>query len=114
LANQTKSKGFYAREGGVFVLKEVTVSQAEIEVGGFAFTVTYIPTATSGCWFTIHDVCEVWGAVAIELSGEVVAWRCPPKDEYRKRIEDAIKQEFGIPVKEGGDGHDKTTTSPGG
>ncbi|MDD4986195.1 MAG: hypothetical protein PHQ43_10495 [Dehalococcoidales bacterium] len=52
--------------------KEVTVEQAEIEVAGSKFTVTYIPTATSGCWYTIHDACEIWGAVAIDLNGEVV------------------------------------------
>jgi hypothetical protein len=39
--------------------KEVTVLQAEIEVAGSRFTVTHIPTATSGGWYTIHDACEV-------------------------------------------------------
>jgi len=52
--------------------KEVTVKQAEIEVAGARFTVTHIPTATSGCWFTIHDACEIWGAVAIDLNGQVI------------------------------------------
>jgi len=39
--------------------QEVTVLQAEIEVAGPLFTVTHIPTATSGGWYTIHDACEV-------------------------------------------------------
>jgi len=76
---------------------EITVRQEEIEVGGRHFTVTHIPTATSGSWFTVHDVCEVWGAVAIDdLSGEVIGWRNPP-DELQAEIEAAIKKAFGIP-----------------
>ena len=89
--------------------KEVTVEQAEIEVAGSKFIVTYIPTATSGCWYTIHDACEIWGAVAIDLNGEVVGWRNPPKEEFRQLIEDAIKKEFGLPELEGGEENDKTT-----
>ena len=92
--------------------KEVTVEQAEIEVAGSRFTVTHIPTATSGCWYTVHDACEIWGAVAIDLNGEVIGWRCPPKEEFRKPIEEAIKKEFGLPELEGGEENDKTTTSP--
>jgi len=109
------SKGYlcliFALEGGDIVPKEVTVEQAEIKVAGSRFIVTYIPTATSGCWYTIHDACEIWGAVAIDLNGEVVGWRNPPKEEFRKSIEEAIKKEFGLP-EEGGDGDDKTTISP--
>lgn len=78
-------------------MTEVTVRQEEIEVKGRHFTVTHIPTATSGSWFTVHDVCEVWGAVAIDdLSGEVIGWRNPP-DELQAEIEAAIKKAFGIP-----------------
>ena len=91
--------------------KKVTVEQAEIEVAGSKFIVTYIPTATSGCWYTIHDACEIWGAVAIDLNGEVVGWRNPPKEEFKKLIEEAIKKEFGLPELEGGGENDKTTAS---
>jgi hypothetical protein len=57
--------------------------------------VTHIPPATSGGWFTIHDAGEVWGAVAIDLNGEVSGWRNPPEEEFRQPIEEAIKKEFG-------------------
>ena len=76
---------------------EITVRQEEIQVGEHHFTVTHIPTATSGCWFTIHDACEIWVAVAIDLDGTIVGWRNPPKEEFRPQIEAAIKQAFGIP-----------------
>ena len=80
-------------------MAEVTVRQEEIEVEGNHFTVTHIPTATSGSWYTVHDVCEVWGAVAIDdLSGEVIGWRCPPA-KLQTEIEEAVKNAFGIPVK---------------
>jgi len=49
-----------------------------------------------GSWFTIHDVCEVWAAVAIDLDGTVIGWRNPP-DEKQAAIEEAIKKAFGIP-----------------
>jgi len=78
-------------------VKEVTVKQAEIEVQGHTYTVTHIPTATSGCWYTIHDLFEVWGAVAIDLDGSIVGWRNPPGEEIRPQIEEAIKKAFGIP-----------------
>lgn len=78
-------------------MKEVTVKQAEIEVQGHTYTVTHIPTATSGCWYTIHDLFEVWGAVAIDLDGSIVGWRNPPGEEIRPQIEEAIKKAFGIP-----------------
>ena len=79
-------------------MPKVTVRQEEIEVEGNHFTVTHIPTATSGSWFTVHDACEVWGAVAIDdLSGEVVGWRNPPDEEHRVPIEEAIKKAFDIP-----------------
>ena len=80
-------------------MAEITVRQEQIEVEGHRFTVTHIPTATSGSWFTIHDACEVWGAVAVDdFSGEVLGWRSPPKEEYRQRIEAAVKKAFDIPV----------------
>lgn len=87
-------------------MAEVTVRQEEIKVAGRHFTVTHIPTATSGSWFTVHDACEIWGAVAIDdLSGEVIGWRNPPTDipntkpgTFRRSIESAIKTAFGIPV----------------
>ena len=79
-------------------MPEVKVRQEEIEVEGNHFTVTHIPTATSGSWFTVHDVCEVWGAVAIDdLSGEVIGWRNPPA-KLQAEIEAAIKKAFGIPI----------------
>ena len=79
-------------------MAEVTVRQEEIEVEGKRFTVTHIPTATSGSWFTVHDACEVWGAVAIDdLSGEVIGWRNPPS-KLQAEIEAAVKKAFGIPV----------------
>jgi hypothetical protein len=78
-------------------MKDVVVKQAEIEVNGNKFTVTRIPTATSGSWFTIHDAFEIWGAVAIDdSSGETVGWRNPP-DKFRTEIENAIKKAFDIP-----------------
>lgn len=78
-------------------MTEITVRQEEIEVEGRHFTVTHIPTATSGSWFTVHDVCEVWAAVAIDLDGTVIGWRNPPDETHRAGIEEAIKKAFGIP-----------------
>jgi len=78
------------------VLTETTLKQAEIDIEGQRFTVTAIPTATSGQWFTIHDACEVWAAVAIDLDGSVVSWRNPPEDRLRPQIEDAIKTAFDL------------------
>ena len=80
------------------MLKEVVMRQAEIEVDGRQFTVTEVPTATSGQWFTIQDPCEVWAAVAIDLDGEVVGWRNPPEERYRAGIEKAIKEAFELTV----------------
>jgi len=80
------------------MVKEITVDQAEIEVAGHKYTVTHIPTATSGCWYTIHDAFEVWAAVAIDLDGSVVGWRNPPEEKYRADIEEAIKKAFDIPL----------------
>jgi hypothetical protein len=40
-------------------MAQITVRQETIEIGGVRFTVTHIPTATSGSWFTVHDACEV-------------------------------------------------------
>lgn len=81
-------------------MSEIKVRQEKIEVADKSFIVTHIPTATSGSWFTIHDACEVWAAVAIDLDGTVVGWRNPPGKEHRAAIEEAIKKAFGIP--EGG------------
>ena len=81
-------------------MAQITVRQETIEIGEVRFTVTHIPTATSGSWFTVHDACEVWGAVAIDdLDGIVVGWRNAPGEEIRAQVEDAIKKAFGIPVK---------------
>jgi len=80
------------------MLKEVVMRQAEIEVDGRQFTVTEVPTATSGQWFTIQDPCEVWAAVAIDLNGEVVGWRNPPEERYQAGIEKAIKEAFELTV----------------
>ncbi len=85
--------------------RERVVNQGEIEVYGRQFTVTHIPTATSGSWFTVHDACEVWGAVAIDdFSGDVLGWRNPPADipdtkpgAFREAVEKAIKAAFDIP-----------------
>ena len=77
-------------------IKKVEFGQAEIAVNEKKLTVTYIPTATSGCWYTIHDAFEVWGAVAIDMDGSIVGWRNPPKEEWQKPIEDAIIKAFGI------------------
>jgi hypothetical protein len=78
-------------------MPEITVHQEEIEVEGKKFFVTHIPTATSGCWYTIHDLFEVWATVAIDLDGSIVGWRNPPDDAHRPVIEEAIKKVFGIP-----------------
>ena len=74
-------------------MKEITVEQAEVEVQGRTYTVTHIPTATSGCWYVVHDAFEIWGAVAMDLDGRIVGWRNPPKP-YKKEIEEAIKKAF--------------------
>ena len=88
------------------MLREQKVHQADIKVHGRNFTVTRIPTATSGSWFTVHDAFEVWGAVAIDdLSGEIIGWRNPPADipntkpgTFKREVERAIKKAFNIPV----------------
>jgi len=78
-------------------LVDVLLRQETIEVDGKEYTITYIPTATSGCWFTIHDAFEVWAAVAIDLDGTVVGWRNPPKDPFKTQVEREIKRVFVIP-----------------
>jgi len=78
-------------------MPQITVRQEDVEVGGYRFTVTHIPTATSGSWYTVHDACEVWGAVAIDLDGTVIGWRNPPGDEIRPLLEEAIKKAFELP-----------------
>jgi hypothetical protein len=76
-------------------VKEVTMRQAEIEVEGKQFTVTHLPTATSGNWYVVQDSCEVWAAVAIDLNGEIIGWRNPPANEAHKlAFEKAIKEAF--------------------
>ena len=81
------------------VCKQISVEQAEIVIDGQGFTVTYIPTATSGCWYVVHDAFEMWGAVAIDLNGDIVGWRNPPtRGNLKAELEEAIKEAFGIPV----------------
>jgi uncharacterized phage protein gp47/JayE len=76
-------------------IKEVTMHQAEIEIDGKRFTVTNVPTATSGSWYTIQDPFEMWAAVAIDLDGTVVGWRNPPdSEEFKTAVEKAIKEAF--------------------
>lgn len=77
--------------------KTIAVQQAEMEIEGQKFFATYIPTATSGMWYTIHDLFELWAAVAIDLDGTVVGWRNPPPDPYRTQMEKAIRQAWEIP-----------------
>ena len=62
-------------------MAQITVQQEEIEVEGHRLFATHIPTATSGCWYTVHDLFEVWAAVAIDLDGTIVGWRNPPEEE---------------------------------
>ncbi len=78
-------------------MAEITVRQEEIEVNGHKFFVTHIPTATSGCWYTVHDLFEVWAAVAIDLDGTIIGWRNPPDDNNKAALEEAIKKAFDIP-----------------
>jgi hypothetical protein len=81
------------------VPRDVVVEQETIEVNGNRFTVTRIPTATSGSWFVVHDAFEIWAAVAIDdFSGDIVGWRNPPDEKHRLGIETAIKKSFDIPV----------------
>ena len=80
-------------------MPEVKFQQEKIEVNGQEFFVTHIPTCTSGCWYVIHDLFEMWAAVAIDLDGSIVGWRNPP-DKYKTEIEAAIKKVFGLPVEE--------------
>ncbi len=77
--------------------KDVVVEQETIEVNGNKFTVTHIPTATSGSWFVVHDAFEMWAAVAIDLDGTVVGWRNPPDESSRPAIEKAVREAFDIP-----------------
>src|SRR4030043_1846835 len=84
-------------KGGVLMPKKGEVYQAEIKVQGQNLTVTHIPTATSGSWYTVHDLFEVWAAVAIDMDGTVVGWRNPPDESFRPQIEKAIREAFDIP-----------------
>ena len=76
-------------------MPEVTLRQEPIEVAGVTYTVTHIPTATSGSWYVVHDACEIWGAVAIDIDGTVIGWKNPPA-KFRAELEEAIKKSFGI------------------
>lgn len=80
------------------MVKRVEVDQEEIEVEGGKYTVTHIPTATSGCWYTVHDLFEVWAAVAIDLDGTVIGWRNPPDEPWKTQMEEAIKKAFDLPM----------------
>ena len=75
-------------------MPEIKVRQEEIEVCGRKLFATHIPTATSGCWYVIPDICEVWGAVSIDVDDTVVGWRNPPAEKDRSEIEEAIKKAF--------------------
>ena len=69
------------------------IRQEKIQVAGQEFIVTAIPTATSGCWYTIHDAFEVWAAVAIDPDRTVIGWQNEPT-RYKAEIEAAIKKAF--------------------
>jgi len=72
------------------------VEQKTIKVNDKELFVTHLPTATSGMWFIVHDACEIFGCVAIELDGTVVGWKNPP-DKHKGEIEKAIRQAFELP-----------------
>jgi len=72
------------------------VTQKTIKINGKELTATHLPTATSGMWFIIHDACEIYGCVAIELDGTVVGWKHPP-NKHKKEIEQAIRQAWELP-----------------
>ena len=79
------------------MLKTIEVKQAEIEVKGSKYWVTHIPTATSGMWYTIHDLFEVWAAVAIDLDGSIVGWRNPPDEPWATEIAKDIRRAWELP-----------------
>ena len=80
--------------------KTIQVEQAEFDAGGHKLFATHIPTATSGRWFVVHDVFEMWGAVAFDdATGEVLRWRgSPDKTVMRIEIERKIRRTFDIPT----------------
>jgi hypothetical protein len=78
-------------------MAEQKVRQEEIDVGERHFLVTHIPTATSGCWYVVHDPFEIWAAIAIDFDGTIVGWRNPPDEELRLALEPAIRKAFDIP-----------------
>jgi hypothetical protein len=43
----------------------------------------------------VHDVCEIWGAVAINIDGTIIGWKNPPA-KFQAELEEAIKKSFGI------------------
>ncbi len=64
---------------------QLGVANGPTLMDGNRFTVTRIPTATSGSWFVVHDAFEVWAAVAIDdFSGDIVGWRNPPDEKHRR------------------------------
>lgn len=79
------------------MLKKVEANQADIVVNGHNYLVTHIPAATSGMWFTIQDICEVWAAVAIDLDGTTVGWRNQPDEAWGTEIIRAIRQAWDLP-----------------
>jgi len=80
------------------LVRRVEVEQADIQVNCHTFTVTHIPTATSGNWYTIQDACEVWSAIAIDLDGTTIGWRNPPDEPWRSEMERAVKAVFSLPA----------------
>jgi hypothetical protein len=76
---------------------EVKVQQETIEIAGTKYTVTHIPTATSGSWYVVHDACEIWGAVAIDFDGTTIGWKNPPT-KFQAELEAAIKKAFAVPI----------------
>lgn len=80
--------------------RTIQVEQVEFDIGGQKLFATHIPTATSGRWFVVHDVLEMWGAVAFDdASGEVMGWRgSPNKTALRIEIERNIRRAFDMPT----------------
>ena len=81
----------------MITVPEVTLQQETIEIAGNKYFVTHIPTATSGCWYVIHEAIEIWGAVAIDIDGAVIGWKNPPA-KFLAELEAAIKKKFELPI----------------
>lgn len=86
-------------------MPEIKVQQETIQIAGNKYFVTHIPTATSGCWYVIHDLFEMWAAVAIDFDGTVIGWRNPPT-KFQDELEEAIKKAFELPIDELRDEHE--------